>query len=62
MAIKNGDFPDADVLNATFSGIQKMTTTARDAILTWQRGDQIYNYDNDRIQWYDGVSWQTVEV
>ncbi|OGS36096.1 MAG: hypothetical protein A2293_09360 [Elusimicrobia bacterium RIFOXYB2_FULL_49_7] len=38
----------------------KLTTAARDAILTWEEGDEIYNLDVHRPQFYDGIIWQTL--
>jgi len=38
----------------------KLTNIERDAIETWVEGDEIYNTDTHRPQFYDGIVWQTL--
>jgi len=36
---------------------KKLTILQRDAILTWVEGDEIYNLETHRPEFYDGINW-----
>lgn len=39
---------------------QSLTEAQRDAITNWKEGDEIYNMDKHRPEFYDGITWMTL--
>jgi len=48
------------ILNPTIRAKQRLTTAERDAITNWKEGDEIYNMDKHRPEFYDGITWMTL--